>query len=261
MEHKRLMSWLSKKLAVLTVILITIIGYRHKASTDLLLADGEQYAERWEYVDVDSLAEPYIVYCDTIVAPDDRLAFITWDTGMGGISPDIRNIAVWRDNDGNVYRRECSVRGMADGFDEKAEGCFVFGIDTIVHEDKTIYLVISMYREASMTQNSIMIEALGIDGKHIVSVPLFDVDREICSKIEFGYNRFEWAEKNVEGGEWYGPISIQSDGRAILIPYMAFDSESYPMFTDTFTVYRREAPYGFYEPQAEPFIKTTTTKQ
>lgn len=256
MVYKWLIDCLVKKYSIL--IIMTIVGCGNKASNDLLLADGTQYVGRWEYVSSSEITNS--IYCDTIVSPDQRLAFITWNTGDGGVCPDIRNIVAWRDDKENVYRRECSVRGIADGFDEKIEGGYVYGIDTIRHYGKIVYLVTSVCYEASIMPllGNIMIKALGIEGKHIVSVPLFDVDNEICSDIKFTYDRRDWAEKNISDKGWHGPICVQPDDKAIFIPHLAFDSELFPIFTDTFNIYKRE--HGVYKLQIKPFIMKANKK-
>ena len=248
-----------RKVVMLAAILMIVIGCGNK-KTHLLLANGEQYAARWDYTEDDDLTEPRTAYCDTIISPDERLALITWNTGEGGVSPDIHNMVVWRDSNGDVYRRECSVRGVTDGFNEKVEGCYVFGIDTInCWGGFTYYLVTSMHREASWSLGHIMIEAWAIEGKRILSCDLFDIsgDSEVCSKIEFEYNILDWALTGMYGDEWHGPIQVQPNDKTILIPHITLDSVLCPAFTDTFTVYKRDSLNVFYVEQPEPFILKT----
>lgn len=209
--------------------------------------DGSEYEKEWYYTEDEAIRDCYEV--DTLSSEDGRLTFITWNTGMGGTCPDIRNMIIWRDKKGRAYRRECSVRGAEGFFDETVDGCYVWGIDTIHSKEYgTVYLVTTMYKESSVI-GSMLIQALVIAGSGdlIYSVPLFDVDYDICGEMGFEYHLWPWEDRKIRGNGWHGPIRVDPKDRSIYIPIIHAQTLMESEVKDSFQVFLRDEN-GYYKP-------------
>lgn len=210
---------------------------------------GENWGNEYELLDLRDYSNPQERvdnlpdYADVYTSRDGKVTIYSWDTGLGGTSPDYVSYIRYNDGDSIItdyfYPHSSSkyvcAKDVKDNGYEVLDGSYVRNLwQYDVPDENPLYIVSAYYRSSSI-EGSSMAFALQFDnGKLIKKKFVTDTD-EIADNIERAYYIPDW-HFLTSGLGWDWLISFDEETKCLYVPPQTDN----PYLTDKYDVYHYE---------------------